>query len=172
VRGVGWLSRDDFVTRDYSNAGPTIYTPDAQCLGTHRFEYGIALFGGDHISADIKSMSRRYRVPVLAIQGVEDQHERGRTGLVSKQSRRTCISAVKKHSVRDTLVVRLYNLTGDEVDDTLRLGAPIRSAWIVDLLEERITQLPISRANELPLTLGPHEIVTVEAELEINTSTD
>ncbi|UCH83325.1 MAG: hypothetical protein JSW50_12810, partial [Candidatus Latescibacterota bacterium] len=36
VRGVGWLSRDDFVTRDYSNAGPTIYTPDAQCLGTHR----------------------------------------------------------------------------------------------------------------------------------------
>ncbi|MFX1503335.1 MAG: alpha-mannosidase, partial [Promethearchaeota archaeon] len=37
LRCVEWLSRDDFATR-MSNAGPGFKTPEAQCVGKHRFE--------------------------------------------------------------------------------------------------------------------------------------
>jgi alpha-mannosidase len=128
-------------------------------------------FSGDFISADIKSISRRYRVPVLAVQGVEDLHEWGGTGLLEKQSSQTCISAVKKHDERDTLVIRLYNLTAREIEETLQFGTPLRTAWLANALEERVTQLPVAGGLELPLTLGPHEIITIDVELEISSPT-
>ncbi|MEJ2721873.1 MAG: glycoside hydrolase family 38 C-terminal domain-containing protein [bacterium] len=171
LRAVGWLSRDDFEARNYTNAGPTLHTPGAQCPGTHRFEYAVVPFSGDYISAGIKSISRRYRVPVLCVQGVEDLHEWGGQGLLTKRTGQTSVSAVKKHETRDTLVVRLYNLIRDDVDETLEFGTPVRAAWVLDLLEERVSQIPVPAPRELPFTLGPHEIVTLEVELEVSDTT-
>ncbi|UCG51783.1 MAG: hypothetical protein JSW58_16685 [Candidatus Latescibacterota bacterium] len=168
LRAVGWLSRDDFETRDFSNAGPTLPTPDAQCAGVHRFEYAVVPFAGDYLNADIKSISRRYRVPVISVQGVKDLHTWGDLGLIEKKTKRTSISAIKKHEARDTLVIRLYNLTGDDVEESLTFGVAIQSAWKTDLLEERIAELSVMDRFELPLPLGPHEIVTLEVELETN----
>ena len=49
LRSVGWLSRDDFATRRHCNAGPTLATPDAQCLGEQRFRYALMPFDGDWV---------------------------------------------------------------------------------------------------------------------------
>jgi alpha-mannosidase len=166
LRAVGWLSRDDVETRRCQNAGPTLYTPEAQCLGEHDFQYAVVLFAGDYISADIKGISQRYRVPVVAIQGVEDGHVPGAHGLVQKTSQRTCISAIKKHDVRDTLEVRLYNLTGDAVEERFTFGRPVTAAWLLDLVGERLRNAQLSGERELVLSLGPHEIVTLEMELK------
>ena len=164
LRAVGWLSRDDFETRRYQNAGPTLYTPEAQCLGEHRFEYAVVPFIGDYISADIKGISQRYRVPVVATQGVEDGHVPGANGLVQQTNSRTCVSAVKKHDVRDTLEIRLYNLTGDAVEERLTFGMPVAAAWQLDLLGQRLQNVQLGGEHDLVLTLGPHEIVTLELE--------
>ncbi|MGH2515126.1 MAG: alpha-mannosidase, partial [Ktedonobacterales bacterium] len=40
LRCVEWLSRDDLATR-HNHAGPAIYTPAAQGLGVHAFEYAL-----------------------------------------------------------------------------------------------------------------------------------
>ena len=61
-RAVGWLSRDDFPARGNSNAGPTVATPGAQCLGPLCFRYALLPFAGDHLAADVKGVSQRYRV--------------------------------------------------------------------------------------------------------------
>jgi alpha-mannosidase len=167
LRAVGWLSRDDFPTRRCSNAGPTIHTPDAQCLGTHTFQYALVPFGGDCIAADIKGLSRRYNTPVLVVQGVEDQHIEGGSGLLKKATRSTSITAVKKHEVRDTLIVRLYNLAADPVEETLILGMRIADAWRTDLLEERIGRVAVGADGRIPVRLRPHEIVTVEIGLDL-----
>jgi alpha-mannosidase len=164
LRAVGWLSRDDFPTRRYKRAGPQLATPDAQCEGEHRFCYAVAPFGGDYIDANVKSLSRQYRTPVAVIQGVADRRVDGGS-LVRNESVQTCVSAVKKHEIRDTLVVRLYNLTAEPVNDTLRFGRNITSAWLTDLLEERVTQVS-AEGDRIALTFRPHEIVTVEVELE------
>ncbi len=166
LRSVGWLSRDDLETRSCQNAGPTLHTPDAQCAGERRFHYAIVPFSGDYLASDIVGISQRYKVPVLSIQGVEDGGAVGGEGLLSKSSSLTCVTAVKKHEIRDTLVVRLYNVSDRTVEETLRFGLDLTAAWLVNLLEERRSSLDLSDARELNLFLAPHEIVTVEVELD------
>ncbi|MCK4510356.1 hypothetical protein KAW64_01385, partial [bacterium] len=107
-------------------------------------------------------LSLRYRAPVLTKQGVQDQCVPGGTGLLEKSNDGTCVTGIKKHETRDTLVVRLYNLTGSAVDETLRFGVDVTEAWLTDLLEDRLSSLPMNNPRELSLQLGPHEIATVE----------
>jgi len=167
LRCVDWLSRDDLHCCDRSNAGPTLFTPDAQCLGEQRFRYAVLPFGGDYIAANIKKISQSWRTPVLVGQGVADGSLAG-ASLVEKMSPAVAFSALKKHQTRDSLVLRLYNLTGEPVTETLRFGLPVAGAWRVDLLEERLdgaTPDRIEDTRRLVCALGPHEIVTVEVAL-------
>ncbi len=164
LRAVGWLSRDDLSTRQFASAGPTLPTPEAQCPGQHVFRYALVAYSGDDLQAGIKSISRRYRVPPLVIQGVADQHVAGGRGLLEKSSPLTAVSAIKRHEERDTLVLRLYNLAGQEVNEKLTFEPWVIAAWYTDLLEDRIQALAPTDDNALELNLRPHEIVTLEIE--------
>ncbi len=166
LRGVGWLSRDDFPTRGYTRVGPQLATPDAQCHGRHHFRYAIASFSGDYIDADVKGASQRYRTPPPVIQGVVDGCISG-SGLFRKESHRTHVSAIKKHDTRDTLVVRLYNLTVEPVVESLHLGRRVSAAWSTDLLEERRSNLD-AQSECVEVSLRAFEIVTVEIEFVDN----
>ncbi|MCH7473037.1 MAG: hypothetical protein IIA27_00050 [Gemmatimonadetes bacterium] len=168
LRAVGWLSRDDFPSRGYQRVGPQLATPEAQCQGEQHFHYAVVPFAGDYIDARLKSLSQRYRTPVAAIQGVADHRIKGRSFL-RKESNRTCVSAIKKHESRDTLVIRLYNLMSEKVDETLTFGRPVSAAWLIDLLEERFTELK-SVADRIELVFRPHEIVTIEVAFQKNRS--
>ncbi|MHC4859687.1 MAG: glycosyl hydrolase-related protein, partial [Planctomycetota bacterium] len=161
LRCVGWLSRDDLPTRNHHGAGPMVPTPEAQCTGEHRFRYAVVPFAGDWVEAGIKPLSERWRTPVAVVQGVEEGHVPGGSGLFAKTTDRTAITAVKRHRARDTLVVRLVNVSPDEVEETLEFALDVDSAWRTDLLEERLDRIePSGRA--VPVALGPHEIATVE----------
>ena len=162
LRCVGWLSRDDFGTRRRTNAGPTLHTPDAQCPGLHRFRYAVLPFVGGHAEADVKERSLRYRTPVLTKQGVRDRSVPGGRGLVEKGPAHTCVTAVKKHRSRDSLVVRLCNLSDSRVEETLTFGVAPREAWRVDLLEERLEETGTNGSREVTVELGPHRIETLE----------
>ncbi len=164
LRAVGWLSRDDFATRSFTNAGPTLHTPDAQCLGEHVFRYAIVPFVGNYLDADIKGISQRFRLPMVSIQGVADSSLAGGSGLFEIRSKRVSVSAVKKHESRDTLVIRLYNLSGETTEGVLDFGLDVSSAWRTDVLEERLQELPLSSSRELTIRLQPYEIVTLEVE--------
>ncbi|MCH8939287.1 MAG: hypothetical protein IH966_07675, partial [Gemmatimonadetes bacterium] len=168
LRAVGWLSRDDFPSRGYQRVGPQLATPEAQCQGKQHFHYAVVPFAGDYIDARLKSLSQRYRTPVAAIQGVADHRVRGGSFL-RKESNRTCVSAIKKHESRDTLVIRLYNLMSEKVDETLTFGRLVSAAWLIDLLEERSTELK-SVAERIELVFRPHEIVTIEVAFQKNRS--
>jgi len=162
LRSVGWLSRDDFPTRKFQNAGPTIPTPGAQCRGIHRFRYAVAPFGGDWVEAGIKNLSERWRHPVVVSQGVEAGLVPGGRSLVEKSGRRTSVTAIKRHRERDTLVVRFVNLTGEVVEETLTFGPEVEAAWRTDLMEARGDELAVTERRVVSLTADPHEIVTVE----------
>jgi mannosylglycerate hydrolase len=102
LRSVGWLSREDLPTRP-GHAGPGIPTPEAQCLGTHRFEYSLALVGeiGD---ADLVSRSQDYRFPLLA--GPEGVELDGRLRL---EGDGFCFSTLKAAEDGEGCVLRVYN---------------------------------------------------------------
>jgi alpha-mannosidase len=162
LRCVGWLSRDDFPTRRRMNAGPTIPTPEAQCLGSHAFRLAVLPYEGAWCAAGVKRASRLWRTPVLAVQGVSDLHVPG-AWLVEAPCDPLCVTAVKKHEERDTLVVRLVNLSGERAAGALTLGREVARAWRADLLEARLGGIPTS-GREVLVALGPHEVLTVELE--------
>jgi mannosylglycerate hydrolase len=169
LRAVGWLSRDDFPTRKFGNAGPTLFTPEAQCLGRQVFRYAVVPYEGDFLSAGVRGISERYRTPVPSVQGVWDGHAPGGPGLVRKTSHLTSVSAIKRHEARDTLVVRLWNLAPEPIVETLVFGRVVRGAWRTDLMEERLGEIAAGDAwprTEISLELKPHEIVTLEIDLE------
>jgi alpha-mannosidase len=163
LRCVGWLSRDDFATRRFSNAGPTVATPDAQCIGVHRFHYAVAPYAGDWVASGIKALGRRYRVAPLVVQGVEDRAVPG-ASLFGHVSEHASVTAIKRHEERDTLIVRLFNLTGTAIEETLSLGRDVEAAWSVNLLEEREAELAPASLRELRVGLRPFGISTVEVK--------
>jgi hypothetical protein len=75
--------------------------------------------------------------------------------------------------------VRLWNASSKSVEEMLTFARGVARAWRVDLCEKRIEELrrdepagrPRGRADgehshEISIELGPHEIVTLEIELE------
>jgi len=164
LRSVGWLSRDDFPTRRFSNAGPTLHTPEAQCPGPHAFRYALVPFSGDDVSADIKGISRRYKVPVPVIQGVEDLHVPGGNDFLRKENHLVSTTSIKRSETTGNMIARFYNLSDQAVEEMLTFGRRIQKAWRVNLLEEREGELDVLDECRLALTLQPHEILTVEAE--------
>ena len=166
LRCVGWLSRDDFPTRRRQNAGPTVATPDAQCIGTHRFEYAVMPFRGSWLQAGVKQAGQSWHAPPLVVQGVEDQQAEGGIGLVRASSKQVAITAIKKHESRDTLIVRLYNLADAPIRERLEFGRKLKAVWSTNLLEERQGDLPVITENAVTLELGPHRIATIECEFQ------
>ena len=167
LRAVGWLSRDDFVSRRCSNAGPTLATPDAQCLGPQELRYALLPFAGHHLQADVKGVSETWRAEPLGSQGVAAGLRAGGPGLFAKTNPHVAVSAIKRCEARDTLIVRLWNLSGDAQVERLVFGPPPRAAWRVNLLEERQEAIALGEGRALELPLGGQAIVSVEFELGV-----
>jgi len=163
LRCVGWLSRDDFASRRHSNAGPTLFTPAAQCPGVREACYAVLPFEGDFRDAGVRAWSRRYRVAPVTVQGVAEGSVAGGRSLISQASGSATVTAIKKHERRDTLVVRLYNPCERPISETLVTDAEIVGAWRLDLLENREAEVPAG-GRRLHLEIGPHRILTVELQ--------
>lgn len=163
LRSVGWLSRDDLRTRKGAPAGPTLATPAAQCLGQYRFSYAVVPFAGDFLRDGVKGESERYRTPVVVQQGVKDQIVAGGQSLLKKVTKYSCTTSVRVHNDRNTLLVRIYNLSGNDIEETLQSDLKIVAAWRTDLLDERIAGLD-STDGVVNVSLAPYQIATLEIE--------
>lgn len=182
LRAVGWLSRDDFPTRNDTNAGPTLFTPEAQCPGPNTYRYAVAPFAGDFLDADIKGLSERYRTPPLTHQGTADQMRPGLGSLLRKTDPRAVVTAIARAEAPvgaaeeegDRLIVRLYNQTDEPICETLELGVSALQAMKVDFFEQALpadlperTDAAVTRGGgRVRVPLAPFEIATVEITLQ------
>ncbi|MFA7329527.1 MAG: glycosyl hydrolase-related protein [Candidatus Delongbacteria bacterium] len=168
LRGVEWLSRDDFSSRRRQNAGPTLFTPGAQCPGRRRARLALLPYTGGWQAARVREWSRRWRVEPLLRQGVDAGRMPEAGPLLEQDLPQVVeIAALRRQPARGSLIVRLCNLAEHPVRETLRCGQPLRAAWRCSLLEER--EAPLATAGmDLQLELGPAEILTVELELASN----
>ncbi|TFF92877.1 MAG: hypothetical protein EU544_06730, partial [Promethearchaeota archaeon] len=64
----GWLSRGDLATRG-RDAGPDLYTPNAQCLGKHSFELSLIILptNEDFLDSKIHKIAKEFNCPFLPI---------------------------------------------------------------------------------------------------------
>jgi alpha-mannosidase len=185
LRSVGWLSRGDLSTRRVT-AGPVVETPEAQCLGHHRFDYAILPHAGDW--REVYPTAYAYVAPLLLSRA--DTHE----GLVLREMNITgddpagvkeipwqrggplpeslsfltldppdlVLSAVRRTADGLGLVVRGYSLSPSPVAAHLAVCKPLNSAWRANLNEERMSPLNVTGGNSVELTVRPGEVFTVE----------
>jgi alpha-mannosidase len=141
LRCVGWLSRGDLLTRD-ANAGPTLATPGAQCLGKYKFRYSIVPHTSGWEEAFLHA--HHFVTPLRAIQLWGGTPQKGADSLVRVEPAQVVLSAAKQsersHGRRpelaDGLVVRVYNPLPQAANVRLSMGLPFESAVLVNLREE------------------------------------
>ncbi len=186
LRCVGWLSRDDLSTR-YKHAGPPLATPDAQCLGHHRFEYAVVPHTGDWLAGGVPAEADAYVTPVWTaalphhpavapgVAALPAAAPRG-APLPATASRYRFgppalrFSAAKRGEDGESLVLRAYNIGPEPLDATFETSLPgaVRRAN----LAERVLSAPLTpdataddgtRTYRFPVR--PHEVVTLAIRL-------
>ncbi len=136
LRCCGWLSRDDFQARPF-NAGPTIPTPEAQCLGKHVFRYAVVPYQGTWKRSLVWRQAHQHNAPPRAVPtGIHKGSLPAEQSFVSVSPANLVVTAVKKAEKSNALVVRVLNTTPDEVAAEVRLNRKLKSAALANLNEE------------------------------------
>ena len=71
------------------------------------------------------------------------------------------LSAVRR-SERDTLIVRLYNITREPITSTITFAFPLDEVHLTTLSEERQTQLELSAGKQITVNARGGQVITLE----------
>lgn len=157
LRAVGHM----FV--DYHSFAPLDPVQGGQCPGLYRWEYALAPHDGARPVEQVAELAAAFAAPLQVVQA---EHHAGTLppaySFLELNNPALQLSAVKRAEDRPTIVVRCFNTTGEQARGTLRVAGEWSAAHLVDLDEQRISQLPIGAAGALEIEAGPFGIVTVE----------
>lgn len=156
-RAVGVLSRG-------GEAAVVDPTPGAQMLGEYTFGYSIVPYAGDLITSDAPRQAHQARVPLQAIQtGVHRGRVEDGWSLLSLAPECLIHTATKRSPGCKHVVVRCFNASRSSVSGELRLGVPVRAAWLGDLMETPKEALAVTD-GVVRFEAGPKRIATLLLE--------
>lgn len=163
LRSIGWLSRDDLEYRRKS-AGPSLTTPEAQCLGENTFSYSLIphLHSWDEVA--ISRKTRQYKTKILTKQ-LKNQpgNLSDKFSFIELEGKYLEIGAIKKNEFEDKLLVRVYNPTDRETTGKIKLGFNIHKIYLGKLDESYGTELPYN--NGVEIAIKSKEIKTIIFEV-------
>jgi mannosylglycerate hydrolase len=159
LRCVGWLSRDDFSTRQ-GHAGPFLATPGAQMLGQWIFDYAIIPHAGGWENAVEQALS--FEVPLRgAATGIHDGALPASVSFIDAKPEPFVISAIKESEDGRGWLVRGYNQSGEPIQVSLQPWRRFKHAERVNLAEQKTEGLKVERDGSVGVAVGGHEIATV-----------
>lgn len=166
-RSVGWLARGDLLTR-IGDAGPVIFTPDAQCLRQMSFEYALYFHQGDCWQGEVYEQAKRFNNGLKIVK--TDQHkgdlEANHEFLnLDTENNSLQITACKRSEDGDGIILRLFNSSEKDEKGILTTAYNISSAYYVNLNEEVEKEIEIIEKNILSIKVGPKEIITLKLKL-------
>jgi mannosylglycerate hydrolase len=167
LRSVGWLSREDLKTRR-GNAGPSLPTPGAQCLGSYEFRFAFAPRTTPPTEGELCALGRAFLAPPSVAVGTNAPKGKATLGRRHSFLSAACetkdglaFSALKKADERDSIVLRVFNPGGTEVKEQITIPPSFSGAHKTNLREQRQQSLPLENGRAT-LALGPHKIATIE----------
>ena len=163
LRCVGKLSGRDLITRPGGAAGWWNETPEAQCPGTHVFEYSLFPYApnNDNSWASLLREVEHFIVPPLVVPRKNKQTVWERSFLEVTPSHLQ-LSALKESEDRRGVIVRVCNPTGSEINSLIRFERPIQRAWSTMLNEEQIEPLRVNSGNSVNVAVKPYGIVSIK----------
>ena len=94
------------------------------------------------------------------------RHDKGRlpekAGFLSVRPDHLILSSFKMAEDRETCILRVFNPTSQMIEGELEAGGQIKEAWLVNLNEERATELPMIDDCKVLIEAAPGKIVTLE----------
>jgi alpha-mannosidase/mannosylglycerate hydrolase len=163
LRCVGKLSGRDLITRPGGAAGWWTETPEAQCLGTHVFEYSIYPHGtpDNETWSSILGEVESFTVPLMTVKRKNEQPVLSQSFL-SLEPQGLQLSALKESEDGKGIIVRLCNPFDRTIKGRLRFDQPILKGSVCQLNEAVVRTLPVSKGNTVAVTLKPFEITTLK----------
>lgn len=158
IRGVNWLSRDDLRTRG-GGAGPRMKTPEAQCLGEHTFNGGIACYPKK--DNQLSSLLNQWRYEPFYLQGdIKNDFEQ----LFEFTNHHMMVSALKVSKTLDAVVLRCVNITEQQETLFLKYNFTCEKVTLSSVIEEDME--PDNRLHlqgqHLQVKCKPFEILTIK----------
>ncbi len=163
LRCVGKLSGRNLITRPGGAAGWWNETPEAQCPGTHTFEYSLY----PHAPSEAETWSSILKeveectVPPLVIKRKNDQNNL-ETSFLSIHPDHLLLSALKEADDHNGVILRLCNPVALETEGTIHFQRTVQEAYLTKLNEENIESLDINGGHELRVAAKPYQIVTIK----------
>ncbi len=164
-RSVGWIAKD--INTRIGDAGPEIYTPDAQCLREMTFEYGVC----PHTKDSYSGISRRAELFNNELLVVSTPAKEG--PLPSEHSwlhisdTRNCvkITAVKRSEDNSSIILRGVNLSDVQTEVTLTADLQIKRVQQVTLMEKHQSDLSWD-TDRTCFSLGPKKIFSIKLSID------
>lgn len=133
-----------------------------ECLGKRVCEYAIYPHDGKWDDADVMKEAEKFNIPatVMQLSGGSDGDVKPNTGMINIESDKLVMSGFKKAEDRNSVIMRIYNPTENEVISKISTLKMPKKAYTVNLNEERTGELDFNK----PITFGKYKIMTFELE--------
>ena len=130
----------------------------------HEFTYSLLPHVGDYRDAGVIEASYLLNDPLVAMtigetEGVLPEEY----SLLSVSGTGTIIETIKQAEDGDDTIVRLHDAYNMHAKRTLSFAKPIKAAWVCNMLERPIAELPVE-GNQLEIDVHPYEILTLKCQ--------
>ncbi len=165
LRCVGWLSRDDLLTRK-GHAGPGYATPGAQMPGKHSFDYALVPFEDP---GEAQQLGRDFHAPLRA--AATGLHGGALTGIqtllkiapLAAEARSSFVlSAIKQAESGQGLVVRGWNESSRTIQFRATPWRPFAHVELLRLDEKHAGGLESDIDGGVTCVAGPYQIITLK----------
>jgi alpha-mannosidase len=163
LRCVGYLSREDLVTRPSGHAGPGLATPGAQCLGRHEFRAAFEPRQKPPTNAGLFACASSFVAPpqVVAASGAGGALvASGRFLAIDAAEGAVVLSACHRSEEGEHVQLRVFNPDPTPATMRVSLRGRLQSASRVDFLERPMEDLAVQDGAASVIVNG-HGIATV-----------
>ena len=165
-RSVAWVAYD--INTRFGDAGPEIFTPQAQCLREMTFEYAIYPHNHHYDEGGVLRAADEYNAELLTF--VTDKHE-GELPVnksfvnVVDENDAVRITSIKRSMNGKGITIRLYNGTENKTSATLNMFRKIKNVKSINLLERVLGDIN-AKATSFTVEVGAKAIETYYFEME------
>lgn len=132
----------------------------------HEFTYSLLPHPGDYTDGEVVRRGYELNVPLRVIPTVSGKGSLPPScSFVRVDAPNVVVEAVKKAEDDEGIIVRLYETTGARAHATLQFGEPLKSAQLVNLLEEKPKRLKAT-GDKVEVDFAPFEIQTIKVSFK------
>lgn len=138
--------------------------PDKDCdKGEHKFTYSLYAHNGNLYSSDtikqayyLNNPLKAYALPKERTSTLPEEFS-----FIEIDKENVVCETIKQAEKGENIVVRLYESKNSRTKTAIKFGIHVRKIYSCNLLEERISEIPI-KGNGCEMEIKPFEIITLE----------